>query len=122
MEGYLVRDFHCLPQDFYCLKNEAQKKGKWSETEFEVLKVEGEKALLLARPKTGRTHQIRVHLAQGGHPIVGDRIYGMKDSEADRMQLHAFEVEFNMKEGKLLKEKDQGSDSQRFLIKAAFLL
>jgi 23S rRNA-/tRNA-specific pseudouridylate synthase len=41
-------------------------------------------SLIEARPFTGRTHQIRVHLAQGGHPVVGDDLYGRAD---DRMEL-----------------------------------
>jgi 23S rRNA pseudouridine1911/1915/1917 synthase len=44
-------------------------------TEFELLKAGEERSLVAARPKTGRLHQIRVHLAHLGHPIVGDRLY-----------------------------------------------
>jgi 23S rRNA pseudouridine1911/1915/1917 synthase len=105
VEGYLVRDFHRLPQDFYRLRADAKSKGRWSEREFEVMKVDGGKALVLARPKTGRTHQIRVHLSDGGSPIVGDRIYGKKNSEADRMQLHAYQIEFDLPEGRILQRK-----------------
>ena len=49
--------------------------GKPAETEFRLLRAGEGISLILARPFTGRTHQIRVHLAAGGHPIVGDTLY-----------------------------------------------
>jgi 23S rRNA pseudouridine1911/1915/1917 synthase len=52
--------------------------GRPAETAFEIKESLGEVALLNVHPKTGRTHQIRVHLAAIGHPIVGDRTYGSK--------------------------------------------
>jgi RluA family pseudouridine synthase len=50
--------------------------GKPAETGFRVLAREGNRALLEARPTTGRTHQIRVHLAAAGCPVLGDDLYG----------------------------------------------
>lgn len=52
--------------------------GKEAETAFRVLQAVGDKVLIEARPFTGRTHQIRVHLAEAGLPIVGDELYGSK--------------------------------------------
>lgn len=50
--------------------------NKKSVTEFRVLaRLEGEKTLILARPKTGRTHQVRLHLAASGHAVLGDKKY-----------------------------------------------
>ena len=46
------------------------------------------------RPKTGRTHQIRVHFASIGHPILGDETYGHADVRLDRHFLHAAYLEF----------------------------
>ncbi len=50
--------------------------GKPAFTAFEPLRVGTSATLVLAKPRTGRTHQIRVHLAHLGHPILGDRLYG----------------------------------------------
>jgi RluA family pseudouridine synthase len=65
-----------------------------SETEFSVLRRDGERALVECRPRTGRTHQLRVHLAAGGTPICGDDLYGPPfrpgaQTGAPRVQLHA---------------------------------
>lgn len=50
--------------------------GKGAETHFRLLEAHGKFSLIEARPVTGRTHQIRVHLAEAGLPIVGDELYG----------------------------------------------
>jgi 23S rRNA pseudouridine1911/1915/1917 synthase len=50
-------------------------RGQSAATEFVRLDANAEASLLLARPKTGRLHQIRVHLAALGHPVVGDKLY-----------------------------------------------
>ena len=60
--------------------------GKPAETEFRVIASANDRHLIEARPYTGRTHQIRVHLAHSGCPIVGDELYG---DEADEMALRA---------------------------------
>jgi len=52
------------------------RQGPKGETEFKVLETFAKCTLIEARPLTGRTHQIRVHLAQVGHPVLGDIVYG----------------------------------------------
>jgi 23S rRNA pseudouridine1911/1915/1917 synthase len=68
--------------------------ARWSRTGFQVLVRRSERALVEARPETGRTHQIRVHLAAVGAPVAGDDLYGPPfapgaPSSAERMLLHA---------------------------------
>lgn len=55
-----------------------RRNGKEAETSFRILWARGSVALIEARPVTGRTHQIRVHLNESGHPVVGDNLYGPK--------------------------------------------
>ncbi|MDP2704516.1 MAG: RluA family pseudouridine synthase [bacterium] len=61
--------------------------------------------LLKAYPKTGRTHQIRVHLASIGHPVVGDKLYGGKRPTLglERHFLHASSLEFSTSDGRRIK-------------------
>jgi 23S rRNA pseudouridine1911/1915/1917 synthase len=56
--------------------------GYPSFTEFKRIETSGNFSLLECYPKTGRQHQIRVHLDFAGHPIVGDKLYGMPEEEA----------------------------------------
>lgn len=72
------------------------KQGKNSETEFKILKRGQEHTLVEAHPKTGRTHQIRVHLSALGFPILGDTLYGASDTDLlARPALHAGLLSFS---------------------------
>lgn len=62
-------------------------------TEFSVRSREGDRCVLECHPVTGRTHQIRVHLALMGCPILGDKIYGDARDGAERLMLHAESLE-----------------------------
>jgi RluA family pseudouridine synthase len=61
--------------------------GKPAATEVEVRERFERATLVEARPRTGRTHQIRVHLSSAGHPILGDRRYGGGGGSATRLGL-----------------------------------
>jgi RluA family pseudouridine synthase len=74
--------------------------GKPSITEFRVLATGAGAVLIEARPLTGRTHQIRVHLAHCGLPIVGDEPYG--GAPAERMYLHCRSMSFRDRRGELI--------------------
>lgn len=64
--------------------------GQVAETEFQVLEVFSSGLLVEAHPRTGRKHQIRVHLAEAGLPILGDILYGgSRAGGASRVMLHA---------------------------------
>ena len=67
--------------------------GRPAVTDYRVLDHAGGAALVEARPTTGRTHQIRVHLAAIGHPIMGDATYGGAGSDL-RVMLHAWTLRF----------------------------
>lgn len=90
-----------------------KKMVKEAVTEYKVIKyvalrqAQGKDFTLLeVMPKTGRTHQIRVHLAYIGHPVAGDKMYGGKRTRVEglaRQFLHAQSIEFASPDGKRMK-------------------
>ncbi len=70
--------------------------GREARTKYRVLKHLGSYSLLETIPETGRTHQIRVHLAAIGYPVIGDKVYGVKSPLLDRQFLHAQRIKFQL--------------------------
>ena len=68
--------------------------GKLAVTHVHILKRAPKTTLLEVRLQTGRKHQIRVHLAERGHPIVGDKSYGSGSNPIRRMALHGAHLDF----------------------------
>jgi 23S rRNA pseudouridine1911/1915/1917 synthase len=95
------------PQTFY-----VNSVGKPAQTEYKILKklnLDGKVyALLEVRPQTGRTHQIRLHMAYIGHPVVGDRTYG---TDGPNLMLHAASLELTLpsRERKVFKAPEPAS-------------
>ena len=73
----------------------SQTKGRWSETQYAVIRENKLFSELKINLLTGRKNQIRVHFAEAGHPVVGDVKYGLKDKKFERMALHARSIAFN---------------------------
>jgi len=70
--------------------------GREATTEYKVVKYIGDYTLLEVRLRTGRTHQIRVHLAAIGFPVVGDKVYGVRSPFLPRQFLHACRLGFSL--------------------------
>ena len=70
--------------------------GREARTQYHVMEYIGDYTLLEVRPETGRTHQIRVHLAAIGFPVVGDKVYGVKSAYLSRQFLHASSLGFKL--------------------------
>lgn len=72
--------------------------GREARTEYRVQEYFAEHTLVAAEPVTGRTHQIRIHFAFIGHPLVGDRVYGLRKQRLplERQFLHAARIAFTL--------------------------
>lgn len=102
------------PKDFRRRLSGRGARGEMREaiTEYKVLKrftdQNGQNfTYLVVTPKTGRTHQIRVHMKFINHPIVGDTLYNPKGVSSSRMMLHAYSMEFRSLDDKLIKVESQ---------------
>lgn len=108
MEGIIDSDIGRHPIERKRMSTRT-KKGRVALTAWKVLEELGDFTLLEIHPKTGRTHQIRVHLSSIGHPLLGDPLYGRKKNslitddpilksliaKMGRQALHSLSLEFN---------------------------
>ena len=77
----------------------ADKDGREAVTEYKVIANNDRFSLIELKPRTGRTHQLRIHMAHIGTPILGDPVYNPKSPKANRMYLHASSLEITIPEG-----------------------
>ncbi|MCL2879019.1 MAG: RluA family pseudouridine synthase [Treponema sp.] len=84
------------------MKFAVSEKGKTAVTLFRVIKTWQTHTLVMLRPRTGRTHQLRVHMKYLGHPITGDMLYGIKDTLFPQatLMLHARTLELTLPENR----------------------
>jgi 23S rRNA pseudouridine1911/1915/1917 synthase len=95
VEGRLRRDRETIQS--FLAENAAHRaysvsdsrKGKLAVTHLRVLKRSSQTTLIEVRLESGRKHQIRVHLAEHGHPVLGDKTYGSRMNPIRRLALHA---------------------------------
>jgi 23S rRNA pseudouridine1911/1915/1917 synthase len=89
--------------------------GKLAVTHYKMMQTDGNFSLVELRPETGRTHQLRVHMKEVGHPIAGDSLYGGKPAE--RLFLHAQSLEITLPDKK--RETFWASTPENFLKKVS---
>lgn len=92
----LITDWPNRPRQMVC-----HERGKPSVTEWKLLEHEDQASRLALYPKTGRSHQLRVHMLSIGHPILGDRLYADEGAfmAAPQLQLHAHKLKLRKPTG-----------------------
>ncbi|WP_227269957.1 pseudouridine synthase [Roseobacter weihaiensis] len=91
----LIVDWPNRPRQMVCHET-----GKPAQTDWRVLRDDGVTARVLLHPKTGRSHQLRVHMLSLGHPILGDPFYATGPARAfPRLMLHSQELRFKHPQG-----------------------
>ena len=103
----LIVDWPNRPLQMVCHET-----GKPAQTDWKVIKTDGETSRVRLFPKTGRSHQLRVHMLALGHPILGDPFYATGAArDYPRLMLHSEELRFN---------HPQGGASTKVRVKAPF--
>jgi RluA family pseudouridine synthase len=93
-ENFTIRSYLAENAAFRVYSTRRSGEGKLAVTHVHVVKAKPKATLVEVRLETGRKHQIRVHLAERGHPIVGDKVYGSRSNPIRRMALHAAQLDF----------------------------
>lgn len=93
-EGYGTIDVPIYRPDANKTLRAAGADGDRAVTHWEALRSDGQVTLLRVQPETGRTHQIRVHFAHLGTPLVGDDMYGSRDTRLTHQALHCARIRF----------------------------
>lgn len=110
LQGNIRKTYYALPSGYYSGKGTVNapiyrpdpiktyrtvdEKGDRAVTHWEALKSGGDMSLVRVNLETGRTHQIRVHFAHLGTPLIGDTMYGKIDERISHQALHCGEAEF----------------------------
>ena len=89
LENYLIR------KEKKCLVSQDKINGKWASLQYHRVTIKENKSLLLIRLNSGRHHQIRCQMAESGHPVLGDTLYGSQTSwKSGKIALHAWKIIF----------------------------
>jgi 23S rRNA pseudouridine1911/1915/1917 synthase len=93
-DAFTVRTYLAENAAYRVYSTPNRKLGRPAVTHVKVLKRNSKTTLVEVGLETGRKHQIRVHLAEIGHPIVGDKAYGSRSNPIRRLALHAAQLDF----------------------------
>ena len=110
VKGIIEEDEGTINQPIYrptddSVKRVVDERGQESITHYKVIERLNDATIVEVKLETGRTHQIRVHMAHIGHPIIGDELYGFVDENLIKRQaLHAYSLKFRQPRTKELLE------------------
>jgi 23S rRNA pseudouridine1911/1915/1917 synthase len=93
-DDFTIRSYLAENSAYRVYSTSNKKSGKLAVTHVHVVKRNPKTTLVEVRLETGRKHQIRVHLQERGHPIVGDRVYGSGSNPIRRLALHGAHLDF----------------------------
>lgn len=92
IEGYICREAESIITRRVCAKVDAG--AQYAKTTYRLMGYENNMSVVECQPVTGRTHQLRVHFASVGHPIIGDSLYFASSPLISRQALHAHSISF----------------------------
>ena len=93
-DSFGIIDEPIMRPNYATIKREVSVNGVPAITRYKTIKTVNDISFLELYPETGRTHQIRVHMAYIGHPLCGDFLYGIEDDGYKRQMLHAYQISF----------------------------